>query len=413
MAEYAFKALDARGNEKEGSVSADSYQEAIARVKEQGLYPTDVFQRSQGDYEDKGLLQKRTFLQRLLPPKVKMKHLVPFVSDLAVLVDAGVPLIRALDVLSHQGMARDVRAVIAEVRSDVEGGQSLSAALSKQPQCFPPLFVNMVRSGEVSGMLGHALSRLAILYEKTARLERKIKAALMYPFFVLLFALSVVVFIVAFVVPKFFVIFGELGSELPLPTQLLHGFSLFLQHYWIGILFLGVFAGFGMKFLQTVPKVKYALDGMKLRLPVFGALFLKVGISRFCRTFGTLLGSSVPILQTLSVAKDAAENLVLVQAIERVKNSIKEGESVATPLSSSGLFPPLVTNMIMVGEETGALDGMLIKVADRYEEEVDVLVSQLTSLIEPFLIIGLGVIVGFIVVALFLPLVSLVQGLTG
>ena len=413
MPDFLYKALDKKGNEQQGIVTAESYQEAVKVVKAKDLYPTDVVQKAKVSFINERLNIKSTIFHRVFQSRIGAKQIVPFVGDLAVLIDAGLPLTRALDVMGKQAMSHNLRAVVNNLQADVESGHNFSEALGRYPQYFSDLFVNMVKAGEVGGILGEALERLAMIYEKSSRLETRMRAALMYPMFVLLFALLVVVFIVAFVVPKFFTIFGDMGSGIPLPTMLLYKISNFLQNYWgllIGIV-VGVFIG--IKLIASIPSVKYFLDHLKLKLPVFGIILRKVSISRFCRTFGTLLASGVPILQTLNVSKNAAGNLVFEQAIERVKESVKEGDSVAAQLSACPFFPPLVTNMVMVGEETGSLSLMLVKISDRFDDDVDTLVSQLTSLIEPFLIVGLGIIVGFIVVALFLPLVSVVSNLAG
>jgi type IV pilus assembly protein PilC len=413
MQDFFYKGVNKAGEEKEGVVSASSYKDAFMRIKSEGYYPTEIFQAKHSDAA-KGVTSKGMhFLKRLFRPHVKIKQLAPLVSDLAVLIDAGIPLVRSLAVLEKQTMSSHLRTLTTELRADVEAGQTFSDALSKHPDAFSKLFINMIRAGEVGGILSEALARLAVLYEKSARLESKIKAALTYPILVLIFALAVVTFVVALIVPKFFVIFGDIGADLPFLTRALYNVSQSVRSLWLPLLIVVTLSALSVRFVLVVPPIRYAFDALLLRLPVFGRLFMKVSISRFCRTFGTLLTSGVPILQTLTIAKDAAGNKVYEKAIEKVKESIKEGESISGPLSQYAIFPPLVTNMITVGEETGALAQMLIKVADRYDDEVDVLIGQLTALIEPFLIIGLGVIVGFIVIALFLPLASIVERLTG
>lgn len=412
MAHFQYKAVDKAGHEQDGSIFAASYQDAFAKIKDRGLYPTEIYQATEKELRAINVPFKKKSLLRFFMPPLKTKQLVPFVSDLAVLLDSGISLVRALSVLQNQTLSKRLKYIINEISADVEGGASLSDALSKHPHSFSHLFVNMVRAGELGGILGQALNRLAVLYEKNSRLESKLKAALTYPMVVLCFALAVVVFIVAFIVPKFFEIFGDMGAELPQLTVMLYNVSMFVRAQWLPIGVSIVVIIVSLKIALRFRPFRFVFDGLMLRLPVFGILFSKVSIARFCRTFGTLLASGVPILQTLSVAKDATGNLVFEQAIERVKDSVKEGESVAGPLSQYAMFPPLVINMITVGEETGALNHMLIKIADRYDEDVDTMVSQLSSLVEPFLIVGLGIIVGFIVISLFLPLVSIVQNLT-
>lgn len=413
MPDFFYKAVNKSGEEKEGLISAASYKDAFTRIKSEGYYPTEISYEKNTDAAKSVTSRGKRLVRRFLRPRVKVKQLAPLVSDLAVLIDAGVALVRSLGVLEKQAISPHLRKLIVELRSDVEAGQTFSDALSKHPDVFSKLFINMVRAGEVGGVLSETLSRLAVLYEKSARLQSKIKAALTYPIVVLVFALAVVTFVVALIVPRFFVIFGDIGADLPFLTTVLYSVSQVVRTLWLPLAIVLVLCVLIVRIILILPPIRFAIDHLLLRLPVFGDLFMKVSISRFCRTFGTLLASGVPILQTLTIAKDAAGNMVYEKAIEKVKESIKEGEGIAGPLSQYVIFPPLVTNMITVGEETGELARMLIKVADRYDDEVDVLIGQLTSLLEPFLIIGLGIIVGLIVIALFLPLASIVERLTG
>jgi len=413
MPDFYYKAVNKQGEEAEGAITATSYKDAFMMIKRKGFYPTEIFQEAHRDQASAVQSGWKKFFKHLFRKRVKMKQLAPLVSDLAVLTDAGISLVRGFSVLENQAMTPHLKEVLQNVRADIEAGQTFSDALSKHPEAFSKLFINMVRAGEVGGVLSESLERLATLYEKSARLESKIIAALTYPIMVLVFALGVVVFVVAFAVPKFFVIFQDMQTDLPAMTMFLYGVSSVFRNWWLPITILVVGLCSSLRFFLVLPVVRYAYDSLILRFPVFGLLFTKVSISRFCRTFGTLLSSGVPILQTLTIAKEAAGNMVYEKAIERVKESIKEGESVAGPLSQHAIFPPLVTNMIMVGEETGELSKMLIKVADRYDDEIDVLIGQLTSLIEPILMVGLGVIVLFIVIALFLPLMTIVDQLTG
>ncbi len=413
MPDFSYQAIDKKGNEKEGIVKAVSYKDAFIKIKAENLYPTEIYQTTEKDYANRLLRHKRNIVIDFIFHRSKTKELVSFISDFSVLVDAGISLMRSLTVLSKQAMSKRMQGVILELRTDVEGGQSFSDALSKHPSYFSKLFINMIRAGEVGGIFADTLDRLAHLYEKNARLQAKLKAALTYPFVVLSFALIVVIFIIGVIVPKFFVIFDDIGTELPMITVALYSISQFVRNWWLFVIISFFVLMISFRLLLCIKAVRYVSDVCLIKLPVLGTLFSKVSISRFCRTFGTLLSSGVPILQTLSIAKDATGNMVYAQAIERVKESVKEGEGVAGPLSQYSLFPPLVTNMITVGEETGALAKMLLKISDRYDEEVDIMVGQISSLIEPFLLIGLGIVVGVIVAALFLPLVSIVENLTG
>ncbi|MFH1383570.1 MAG: type II secretion system F family protein [Candidatus Omnitrophota bacterium] len=413
MPQFFYKALDKQGNEKDDVITALSYQDAVSKIKAFELYPIEIHQTPLTGQSREHLEESKSSLFNLLRPKVKTKHIVPFISDLAVLIDSGVSLAKSLTVLYNQTVSRRLKNIVGALRADVEGGQTFSEALSKHPRYFPPLCINMVRAGEIGGVLSEALERLAHIYEKNEQLDAKIKTAFVYPVCVLSFAFLVVICIMIFIVPQFLVIFEDVGSSLPPLTLVLFATSTFMKDQWI--LLIGVcivFAGI-FRVLLTIHHVRFYIDALKIRLPIFGILVTKMSISRFCRIFGTLLANGVPILRTLSVAKDATGNMVLEQAIEKVKNSIKEGESVSKPLSQYSYFPPIVTNMIAIGEETGTLSKMLIKISDRYEMDADILIARLTSLLGPFLIIGLGFIIGFIVIALFLPLPSVVQGLTG
>ncbi|MBN1493807.1 MAG: type II secretion system F family protein, partial [Candidatus Omnitrophica bacterium] len=290
----------------------------------------------------------------------------------------------------------------------------LSESLKKHSRYFPDLYINMIRAGELGGgqLLSEVLTRLSDLCENTERLNTKIKSALTYPAIVLSFALLVVATLVTFILPKFFIIYEDLDLALPYVTSILFNITWFMKEKWYYFFTLIVIFIAVISILIRKESIRYLWDKHKLRLPVFGDVFKKVSISRFSRTFGTLLNSGVPILQALSIVKDATGNLSMSRAIESVKNSIREGESIASPLSHFPDFPPLVTNMIAIGEETGNVGNMLIKIADKYDEEVETLLMQLTALLEPFLILFLGVIVGFIIIALFMPLVSLMQSIS-
>ncbi len=410
MQSYFYKALDKSGVEKEGYIDADSYKDAFAGVKALGLYPVEIYQKQSVLSIPKDTAKPgKTGI--FTAKKVKKKDLAPFINDLAVMIDSGVPLVRALSVLATQVPNPALKNIVLDVRSGVESGQTFSESLAKHPEVFNKLFINMTRAGEVGGVLPETLKRLAILYDKSVRLESKLKAALIYPLMVLLFAGSVVTFVVAFIVPKFFVVFEDMGAQLPAVTQALYFVSSFIREKWYVVAGMFFFAVLSVKFLMKYPPIRYFVDTLSLKIPVFGPLLTKIAISRFTRTFGTLIASGVPILQTVAIAKDAVGNMAFERVIEKVRESIKEGEGVSVPISRYKIFPPLVSNMITVGEETSNLSNMLVKIADRYDDDVDIMVSQLTSLIEPFLIIGLGIIVAVIVIALFLPLVAIVENI--
>lgn len=336
-------------------------------------------------------------------------HLVLSTRQLATLVKAGMPLLRALRTVSDQLNPGPLRDVFASVAVDVEAGVRFSEALSSYPRWFPPFYVNMVRVGEMGGLLDEILKRLADLLEKQARLRERVKSALMYPAFVMIAATGILVILMVFVVPTFMGMFAELGSALPLPTQILVSTCHLIRDWWWAVL-LGLM-GCAMilnLLLRTSPGRRLS-DQTKLNLPVFGSLIEKLLIARFARTFGTLIASGVPILTALETVRATVTNVIIDEALQDVEQSLKAGDSLARPLELSGAFPPLVTRMVALGEETGQLDRMFMQVADSYEEEVEVQLAGLTQLLEPLLIVFVGGIVGFIVIAMFLPLMSLTK----
>jgi type II secretory pathway component PulF len=336
-------------------------------------------------------------------------QLVLTTRQLAILVKAGMPLLRALRTVSDQLDPGPLRDVFAAVAQDVESGVKFSEALSRSPRWFPPFYVNMVRAGEIGGALDEILKRLAELLEKQARLRDRVKSALMYPAFVMIAAVGILIVLMAFVVPTFMGMFSELGSSLPVITRILIGACNAVRAWWW--LVLAGLVGFGLLFrlFLQVPAGRRLMDQLSLSAPVFGSLVERLLISRFARTLGTLLSSGVPILGALETVRATVTNLVIDEALQDVERSLKVGESLARPMELSGVFPPLVTRMVALGEETGQLDRMLMQVADSYEEEVEVQLAGLTQLLEPLLILFVGGVVGFIVIAMFLPLMSLTK----
>ncbi|MCQ9208014.1 MAG: type II secretion system inner membrane protein GspF [Omnitrophica bacterium] len=341
--------------------------------------------------------------------KVKMDDLVIFSRQLATMVDSGIPLVQALDVLAEQIEKPDFQAVVGGLRDSIETGSSLSEALARHPKIFSELFVNMVRAGESSGMLDDILERLADYLEKTSSLQRKVKSSFVYPSLVISMAIAITSILIFKVVPTFQGIFEGLGAELPLLTRMLIAFSDFARHSAIFII-VGLFL-LGVAFSKIIrtEKGKMNFDKMLLHLPIVGILLRKVAVARFARTLSTLVKSGVPILNSLEIVAKTSGNKVIEMAVNQVRTNIREGENIAEPLTRSGVFPPMVTRMIGVGEQTGELEKMLSKIADFYEEQVDVAVNSLTSLIEPIIIVVLGVVVGGIVAAMFLPIFQITQ----
>ena len=332
------------------------------------------------------------------------KHLTAFTRQLATLIGAGLPLRRSLEILEEQTESTNLKTALEQIVEDIESGSTFSEGLGKHPSVFNKLYVNMVRAGEVSGALEQVLERLAIFAEKRAALRSKIRSAMIYPVIVVLLATVIVAIILIFVVPKFQDIYGGLGGKLPGMTLLLVAASDIIMHR--APLVFGVIAVIIILYwrINKTKMGKTFFDKVKLKLPVFGKLLQKAAIASFSRTFGTLLDTGVPILQSLIIVKDTASNEVVAKAMVDVHASIREGETISEPMRNHAVFPPLVVHMIAVGEETGAIDSMLMKVAEAYEREVEDAVDALTALIEPLLIVFLGIIIGFIVVALYLPI---------
>lgn len=341
--------------------------------------------------------------------RVKMDDLVIFSRQLATMVDAGIPLVGALDALQEQMENKGLKNIVRKVRDNVEGGLSLSEALSKQSNIFSPFFINMVRAGESSGNLDEILDRVAIYMEKTIALIRKVKSSLIYPAVVVTMAILITTFLIVKVVPTFESIFATIGVTLPLPTLILINISHIVRRYLLLVIIATAVGIFALSQVRKTENGKLAFDRFLLKIPVIGPLLRKVAIARFARTLSTLQKSGVSILTALEIVGKTSGNKVIENAVIKTKMSIKEGESIAQPLTASKVFPPMVTRMISVGEQTGKLEEMLGKVADFYESEVDAAVSGLTSLIEPLIIAFLGVVVGGIVVSMFLPIVKLIQ----
>ena len=340
---------------------------------------------------------------------VKLEEIVIFSRQLATMVDSGIPLVQALDILCEQIEKPVFKNILAKIKDDIETGSSLSDALARHPAVFSTLYINMVRAGESSGALDDILDRLASYLEKSNTLQRKVKSSLVYPIVVMTMAMLITLVMLLKVIPTFKGIFSMLGGELPLPTRILIFISDTIRQ-----MFLYVAAGvtvvvFALRKYMKTPQGKENFDRMLLAMPVLGSLFRKVAVAKFTRTFATLVKSGVPILVSLEIVGKTAGNTVIEKAVEAVRNGIKEGENIADPLAKSGAFPPMVVRMIKVGEQTGELEKMLTKIADFYEDQVDAAVSGLTSLIEPLIIAFLGIVIGGIVIAMFLPIFKLTE----
>ena len=403
MARFKYLVKDKEGKTLKGSIEADSSSNAVQSLRSQGLILVSLVE------EKKGALSVNSFKPDFLRKKsVKMDDLVIFARQLATMVNAGIPLVNALDILGEQIEEPFFKEVVFKVRDGVETGSSLSEALARHPHVFSNLFVNMVRAGESSGMLDDILDRVALYLEKTSALRRKVRSALVYPAAVSVMALAITVFLLVKVIPIFEEIYaGFSGAELPTPTRILVNVSRAMRSYFYVVLGAGTALIFLIGRIIKTKKGRLKFDRIKLNLPVFGVLVRKVAVGKFTRTLSTLVKSGVPILSALEIVSKTADNLVVENAVEKVRSNVREGESIAEPLSRSGVFPPMVVRMISVGEQTGELEKMLSKIADFYDEQVDAAVSGLTSLIEPLIIAFLGIVVGGIVICMFLPILKL------
>jgi type IV pilus assembly protein PilC len=345
---------------------------------------------------------------------VKPKVLTTFTRQLATLVDAGLPLLRGLRVLEKQERNANLKKILGDLSLSIEGGSTFSEALAQHPKVFNKLFVNMVKAGELGGVLEVVLKRLAEFSEKAQKIKGKVNAALFYPVAVLIVAVAIMILLMCFVVPKFKDVFAGMGMKLPGFTLLVLGISELIKNHILETL--GCTVVFVIIFMIVIRKTKLGRllwDKFQLKMPALGPVISKVAISRFTRTLGTLVSSGVPILQALTIVKETAGNVVISNAIVKVHESVKEGETITAPLEASGVFPPMVVSMVDVGEQTGAMPEMLLKIADNYDEEVDNAVSAMTSLLEPIMIVFLAVIVGSIVIAMFLPLISMISNMSG
>jgi type IV pilus assembly protein PilC len=351
--------------------------------------------------------KEKTALSLSFGGKIKLAELVMFSRQLATMIDSGIPLVQALEILTEQTDHRGFKTIISSVKKDVSGGSSFHEALSRHPKVFSSLFINMVKAGEFSGTLDEIMDRLAAYLEKTDSLIRKVRSALTYPIVVSLMAIGITLLMMLKIVPVFKSIFADFGGKLPLPTMVLIAISDFLIRYFF--VWMGAVAAVIFFFVQFVRSDKGGLwfDHFKLNMPVFGVILRKVAVSKFCRTLATLVKSGVPILNALEIVGKTAGNRILENAVNKVRESVREGESITEPLLRSKVFPPLVVRMIAVGEQTGELEKMLSKIADFYDDQVDASVSGITSLIEPLVIAFLGIVIGTIVICMFMPIFKL------
>ena len=416
MATYVYEAMNSSGQEVKDEVEASSQDEAIAKIRNKGHFATKIKEKS----------GKKKVAKKDAPsstPKKKMplsiggvprKHLVSFTRQLSTLQDAGLPILRSLQILEQQQKPGLLKHVVGGVAEEVEGGGSLSEAMSKYPKAFDKLYCNMIAAGEAGGVLDLILARLADFMEKAAKLKKKVIGAMIYPAVVISIAVGVVTMIMIFVIPKFKDIFKDFHLTLPAPTQMLLDISDFFanDYGWAYLIALPFVLTIGRKLIRMTDGGRYWTDVMMLKIPILGTILSKTSIARFTRTLGTLISAGVPILDAINITRETSGNEVYSRALLKVHDAIREGESMADPLRATKVCDAIVVNMIDVGEETGDLDKMLLKVADNYDSDVDVLVGSLISILEPVMVVVLGTIVGFIVVALFMPMITLIEGIS-
>ncbi|HEY4002126.1 MAG TPA: type II secretion system F family protein [Candidatus Xenobia bacterium] len=404
MPVFVYEARDATGQLKRDTIEAQNLRVATQRLQEQKFTVINIRERTTAVASTDVM----AWYQKL--KKVNEQALTVFSRQFATMINAGLAMVRCLDILSEQTEDKKLQTTLIQVRRDVEGGATLSNALGKHPSVFSTLYVSMVKAGEMGGVLDEVLERLASFMEKDFSLKKKVKSALTYPVVILVMAILIVIFLVLYILPTFVSLFENMNIPLPLPTKILIFVTKAATNPVVMIPTVIVLAGavFGINRFIATPFGKKQFDLLKLNVPVFGLLNKKVAISRFCRTLGTLLSSGVPIMQALEIVGKASGNEIIAMTVTKIRESIREGESIASPLGSSGMFPPMVTQMVAVGEETGNLDAMLSKISDFYDTEVEYLLSSLTAMLEPIMIVGMGGVVGFIVIAVFLPLYNLI-----
>lgn len=396
---FQWSGKTSKGLIESGEITAKSKEEVIAQLRKRNITPTIIKPKE----------KKALFGGLSLGGKVKDKDIVIFTRQFATMIDAGLPLVQALEILSTQVENKTLAKNLTTIKNDVEAGSTYADALRKHPKTFTDLYANMVAAGESGGILDTILNRLAAYIEKSMKLKKKVKGAMIYPIVVSSIAIVVIAVIMVFVVPTFSTMFAQMGGALPAPTQLVITMSNFLAGTG-GLITLILIIGFSVAFTQIrkTEKGKKATDAIFLKLPIFGILLKKVAVAKFTRTLGTLISSGVPILDGLEITAKTAGNKVIEYAVMDVRQAVTEGKTLAEPLMKAKVFPPMVTHMIAVGESTGALDAMLSKIADFYDDEVDNAVSNLTSMMEPMLMVFLGGSVGFIVIAMYLPIFRLI-----
>ena len=421
MSNFSYEAVDSGGLKIEGVLDVIDQNEAVRRVKEMGLFPVRIVEArpmkrgtrySGGQRLEVGSRKPARGLEIRIPflgGRVKQAALSIFTRQLATLIEAGMPLLRGLRILREQEETVALQRVLDQIAEQIEGGGSLSEALAQHPKVFNMLYINMVKAGELSGALEITLRRLADFMEKGQKIKGKVKAAMFYPVSVMVVATGILTLLMLFIIPRFKEVYAGFGRPLPVLTTFVMNISMAIKDHFIWIAGGVIALWIGLMLAARTKGGRQFIDGIKLSAPVFGPVFRKLAISRFARTLGTLLGNGVPILQALNIVKDTTGNVVISRVIASVHDSVKEGETIAVPLKASRVFPAMVAGMVDVGEQTGALPDMLMKVADNYDDQVDNAVTSMTSLLEPIMLVFLAVVVGSIVIAMFWPIIILIN----
>ena len=397
MPNYAWKGRNRAGLVQEGVLAADSKEVALTNLRRQNIVVTGIRER--------GKEVSLTKVGRKVPPKT----LAVFTRQFSVMIDAGLPLVQCLEILANQQEHKNFQKILLQVRQDVEAGSTLADAMRRHPKAFDNLYVNMIAAGEAGGILDTILQRLSVYIEKAVKLRSQVRAAMIYPIAVIVIAAIVVAVILLKVIPTFAALFTSLGAELPLPTRVVIAASNFLARYWWAFVAAIVAATFAFRRYYATYRGRRVVDGTILKLPILGMIMRKIAVARFCRTLATLTSSGVPILESLDITARTSGNAIVEDAIIDVRKSVEGGKTIVEPLRESNVFPNMVVQMIGVGEQTGALDAMLNKIADFYEDEVDVAVQGLVKLLEPVMIFILGVVIGGIVIAMYLPMFTLIN----
>jgi type IV pilus assembly protein PilC len=401
MAVFVWEGKTAQGKTLKGEMEAQNAQAVFARLRSQRIQPIPARVREKG----KGLEREITIPG--FRETIKPRDVMIFTRQFATMIDAGLPIVQGLDILTQQTENKTFRNTIRAIKQDVEGGATLAESLKKHPKAFDDLYVNMVAAGEIGGVLNTILNRIATYIEKAAKLKRKVKGAMIYPCTIIVVAVAVVTVLLLYVIPVFAELYGSMGKALPLPTQVTINISNWFRSYFFFIFGVVIAAGVGLRLYYKTDNGRMMIDRLSLRLPILGDLLRKVAVARFAQNMSVLLSSGVPILDGLAITARTAGNKVVEQAVMKCRVSISQGKTIAEPLAESKVFPPMVCQMVAVGENTGALDSLLKKVAEFYEDEVDDAVANLTALMEPLIMVVLGVILGGLVISMYLPIFQL------